>query len=221
MFVPRANRVRKIRVGHETITYRLNPGDIQSVREVLIDEVYRPPFESRPRVVVDLGANIGLTSLYYLLTLAPECVIAVEPDPENAALARRNLADFEVDVVEAAVAAQAGWVRFASSGESNLGRISSNGDMIVRAITMPEVVELCPGGHIDLLKVDIEGGEGDLFGGDCSWLTKVSTIIAELHPDLTDVSAVIDRIGAAGFRYIPGGSAWPGSMDGWTRGAAP
>jgi hypothetical protein len=43
-------------------------------------------------------------------------------------------------------------------------------------------------------------------------VTKVSTIIAELHPDLTDVSAVIDRIAAAGFHYIPGGSAWPGSM---------
>lgn len=215
--MPGRNGVRTVRIGRAVLTYRLDPGDIQSVREVFVDEVYRPPFESRPRVIVDLGANIGLTSLYFALAFAPELVIAIEPVPGNVAIARQNLAGIGASVVEAAVAGECGWASFASSAESNLGRISDDGDLRVRAITMPEVIDLCPEGHIDLLKIDIEGGEGPLFAGDCSWLDHVGSIIAELHPHIIETSPVVDRITAAGFRYIPAGSAWVGSMDAWIR----
>ena len=48
-----------------TIHFRWNRGDIQSLREVIFEECYRLPVDISPRTIVDLGANIGLASLYF------------------------------------------------------------------------------------------------------------------------------------------------------------
>ena len=52
-----------------------------------MDEAYRLPFAIQPKVIVDLGANIGLTSIYLLRLYKPEILVAVEADADNAALA--------------------------------------------------------------------------------------------------------------------------------------
>jgi|SRR5579875_465611 len=46
-------------IGGVSITYRRNRGDLQSIREVFIDEAYRLPTGFAPRTILDLGANIG------------------------------------------------------------------------------------------------------------------------------------------------------------------
>lgn len=217
---PGTQRTLEVRVGNVPVAFRLNAGDIQGVREVFVDEVYRLPFSSRKpiRSIVDLGANIGLTALYYSAQYPACWMIAVEPDPGNAALARRNLISVGVEVVEAAAASTSGRRRFKTSRESNLGRVDDHGDMLVQSVTMDELIQRVPGGRIDLLKVDIEGGEAELFGAGCSWLKHVGAIIMEIHPQLVDAEQVICTIRSAGFRYVPAGSVWPGSMDAFVRG---
>src|SRR2546426_10747489 len=55
--LPQRNVTRRIRVhGGIELHYRLNRGDMQSIREVWIDECYRLPFEVVPDRLVDLGA---------------------------------------------------------------------------------------------------------------------------------------------------------------------
>ena len=113
--IPGYNGVRSIVVkGGYHFAYRLNRGDIQSIREVLMDEAYRLPFAIQPKVIVDLGANIGLTSIYLLRLYKPEILVAVEADADNAALARQNLEAFGASVVEAAISCEdgMGWFEF-------------------------------------------------------------------------------------------------------------
>jgi hypothetical protein len=70
------------------------------------------------------------------------------------------------------------------------------------------------GGRADLLKIDIEGGEGALFlGADVSWLDNVHAIIAEIHPDRVDEEEIVKAVTSRGFRYHRAGSLWPTSMD--------
>lgn len=220
---PRApsQRLRTVRVGALEVSYRLNAGDIQGIREVLVDEVYRLPFDANPSTIIDLGANIGLTSLYYGAKFAHSHIVAVEPDPENATIARRNLAQLGAQVVEAAVAPKAGWVRFLTSEESNLGHVDPAGGLEVRAVTMSDLLHRLPGGRADLVKIDIEGGEELLFSEDCSWLDRVDAIIIELHPLSVDAERIVKRVERAGFRYLPAGDVWPGSMDAFVRSGGP
>ena len=95
-------------------------GDNQGIREVWNDEVYRLPLDQSPKTIVDLGANIGLTSLWYAKRYEPTQIVAVEPVPANARLIRRNL---EVNgitdittVIEAAVGPESGTARFRVEG---------------------------------------------------------------------------------------------------------
>ncbi len=215
---PGAGRRRRIDIeGAGTVTYRLNRGDIQSIREVWMEDGYRLPFEATVRVVVDLGANIGLTSMWLSRHHPVHTCVAVEPSAANAALVRENLAGTCTTVIEAAVGPRDGTVFFAESHESNLGRVAENGRP-VPAVSMTSILDrLRPGTDIDVLKVDIEGAELELFSEHTEWLSSVKNIIIEIHPDRIDGLWVISRIVNAGFDYLPAGSVFPGSMDAFVR----
>lgn len=219
MRLPNEGRRRSVRLRDgTTITYRLNRGDIQSIREVFMDEAYRPPFDCRPDVVIDLGANIGLTSLYWYRTLAPRLVIAVEPDPENARIARINLGGIPATVIEKAVGARDGTAKFQQTRTSNQGSLSRDGvgvDVVVAS--MATVLAEVPLGLTVLVKVDIEGGEQDLFASNTEWLERIDGLVVEFHPDLVDYPGLVNILQQTGFTYVPAGSRWPDSMDAFYR----
>src|SRR3974390_3704537 len=80
------NLMREVRLfGDIKIRYRLNKGDLHSIREIWFQEVYRLPFDSPSGVLLDLGANIGMTHVWLAKKFSFTQVIAVEPDPNNAA----------------------------------------------------------------------------------------------------------------------------------------
>jgi FkbM family methyltransferase len=221
MRLPTYNRPRTIRLrGGGRLQYRLNRGDIQAMREVWLDETYRLPADIGPvRTVVDLGANIGLASVYLCRRHDSRRLVAVEPVPANAALARENLAlnGIDADVLEAAVAATDGTVHFQLTEDSNLGRIAPSG-RAVRAISMHQLLERLPARtEIDILKIDIEGGEQELLLGDRSWLRRVRSIIVEFHPAVVDNARLIAVLQREGFEFIASGSIHPHSADTFVR----
>lgn len=217
------NRRRTVRLrGGLTITYRLNRGDLQSIREVLAEEVYRVPFDLRPRTLLDLGANIGLSSLWYWRRYGMTKIVAVEADADNAELVRQNLTANGVPaiVIQAAVAASDGTVRFAKHAESNLGSISDDGGgEEIPAVSGATLLNRhWPGGAmVDLVKLDIEGGEKPLLAGDRGWLGRVQALIAEFHFDAEGNRAVAEAIASTGLDYVPAGTAHADSMDFFVR----
>jgi FkbM family methyltransferase len=193
--------------GGTEIWYRRNRGDIQGLREVWLEEAYRLPLDASPKTIVDLGANIGLTSLW-LAERHPGCrLVAVEPDPTNVALLRRNLAANGLDatIISAAVGPRKTQGAFAHSSSSNLGRLDPTGTVAVEVVDMPDVLEAL-GGHADLVKMDIEGGEGPLLSGDLSWLSSVAALIVEFHPAVVDYTGMTQLLEANGFRFHPAGT---------------
>lgn len=181
------------------VTYRRNRGDIQGIREVFLDEAYFLPDWLRPKTLVDLGANIGLVSSLLSKRYGVDRVIGLEPVPSNVTLARRNLADNNVqgEILQVAVGPQRGQVSFQASQSSNLGRVGP-GSLKVEMITMYDVLSRL-GTKIDLLKIDIEGGEDALLSGDTSWLAEVQAIAIEIHPALVDQETILFILEDHGF----------------------
>ena len=208
-------RFRKVRLhGGVQLCYRLNKGDLHSIREVWFDEAYRLPFDVPSGTLLDLGANIGLTSVWLAKKYPIERVIAVEPDRSNAILARRNLDlnAIKSEVLEAAIGPHEGTVGFEFSRASNLGRVSEKG-LPVAMMTVDTILEksLCP--KFALVKIDIEGGEQQLFDGPLGWLDRTDAIIIEFHPALVDHRKIINTVAGHGFIYIRSNSAFPNNMD--------
>lgn len=151
--------------------------------------------------------------------------MAVEPDAANAAMVRKNfeLNDVPGCVIDAAIGPVDGTATFEASHASNAGHVIrtdsiADGSVTVRMISMHTVLKrLSTDQRIDLLKIDIEGGEEALFSGDLSWLARVESIIIELHPDRVDSASIISCVVSQGFEYVPSGSIFAHSMDAFIR----
>jgi FkbM family methyltransferase len=193
------------------------------MREVWMDECYRLPFELTPDTLVDLGANIGLSSLWFAHRYKCTTIIAVEPSAENARLVRLNLErnGIPAQVIEAAVGPRDGTAFLQSHHDSNMGQLGTSGDP-VPVFSMDTVLRNLPNGaQVDLVKLDIEEGEGPLLAENVSWLGRVKAVIAEFHPAVVDYAAVVKAIESQGFRYFPAHSAVEfDSMDAFIRESA-
>ena len=203
------------------LAYRLNRADIQTVREVWFNETYRLPFElpGSGGTLVDLGGNIGHATVYLTRRYGFTRVAIIEPVAENAALARINceLNGIDAEIVQAAIAPRAGEVNFALDNLHNQGRVdtTSTDGIRVKATTVPDVVGAS--GTIRLVKMDIEGGEGQLLREEAGWLTRVVALVAEFHPTIVDCAQLVDVVKRHGFAFFPVGSVHPLSTDAFLR----
>jgi len=184
------------------ISYRMNRGDLQGIREVWCDEVYRLPFATRPGAL--LGANIGLTTLWMATHGQFGPIIAVEPDPGNAALVEKNIRQNGIagKVIEAAVGPSDGEAFFARMSWSNLGHVADEGTP-VRMISVGTILDENAIDSLSLVKVDIEGGEQALFLGPAEWLARTQAMIVEFHPGLVDYPMLTKTVASRGLEYIP------------------
>lgn len=197
--------------------FRMRPvsNDIYTFNEVFAEEVYGLIRRRLPdvRTVIDLGANIGLSSIYFLAHYPAARVLAVEPDPQNFALLTENLASYvnqkRATVVQGALWASDGPVVFerpSAPGHVNQGAVVGSGEgnaserhFVVPGWTMPTLLTQAGFDRVDLLKVDIEGGEEHLFKGDASWLDRVGCLAIEFHDDTRQKSRFDDRMREFGF----------------------
>jgi FkbM family methyltransferase len=168
------------------VTIRLGTSDLRCLAKVFVNHEYLIPFETNPRLIVDAGANIGMATLYFANKFPQAKIIAIEPEQSNYDLLVRNCSGVSnVASWQAAV-----WNTHASLQIANPQAEKwafavtpfANGTFGIEGLTIPEI--LAKSGHstIDILKIDIEGAERDLFCDGCEeWLPRVKMIVIELH----------------------------------------
>jgi FkbM family methyltransferase len=153
-------------------------------------------------IFVDVGANVGLYSIAGARRVPDGRVWAVEPDPRNAALLRRHVdlngvAD-RVTVIEAAAGDGEGDVAFSALGipQSSVEDIWESGRGVQRVplVRLDQVVA-----ETDVMKIDVEGYEGEVLAGSAALLSdserKPRLILVEVHPELlVRVGWTIDRL---------------------------
>lgn len=128
-------------------------------RELLVQDDYRMrQMTWRPATFVDVGAHCGYAALL-AKRLWPACnVVCVEPIEENAAVCRRNCPAAEVIVAACTYDPEPIRISVRLAGEHTGGSfVSTNGDRLVRRITLEELLLRAQGDT--LLKLDCEGGE--------------------------------------------------------------
>ena len=194
--------------------------DIHTFTEVFKEEVYQDLL-SRVKVcrtLIDLGANIGLAALYFA-THYPDCkLLAVEPHPGTYQMLTTNLSELikqgrcqtlnaavwekETLLVGESLDEPEHYSAFAMHEATSTSSASSQ----TRGLPMPGIIAESGFDTIDILKVDIEGAEVELFTGDVNWLRRVKSIAIEFHGNSRAESRFDDLMGEYGFRVIDRGS---------------
>jgi FkbM family methyltransferase len=158
-----------------------------------------------PTLIIDAGANIGCTALFFAKTYPNTSIIAIEPDKTNVALAEKNCRTYpNVKIVEGAVWHHSAMVGIENpEGESWAFRMrelsTEEASTGIRGFTIDE---LSKDAEISLLKVDIEGGEKTLFSQNTQWLARTGTMLVEVHGKECQ-QAVQQASVKAGFHTLP------------------
>ncbi|WP_428489377.1 FkbM family methyltransferase [Rhodopila sp.] len=148
-------------------------------------ETYRATLAGGGRpLVLDAGAHVGMSVLWWRHVFPEARIVAVEPSSENVEVLRRNVARLNnVTVLHAAVAGNPRALRVmhpAACGSAV--RVSEKGTgESVPALTIAQILDQVDADHILLAKIDIEGGEADLFAGDLAWLDRTRALAIETH----------------------------------------
>ena len=147
--------------------------DVRTVNEVFCRHDYGDG--DGAEVVVDLGANIGISALFFLSRNAACRVHCYEPDPKNVERLRRNLSAHASRAVihPAAVTPAGGPVTFVAEPSGRYGHVDRGSvdaprpnesrlevDSVAIGDALRSVLEA--EGHIDVVKIDTEGNEPDL-----------------------------------------------------------
>jgi FkbM family methyltransferase len=184
---------------------RIDTSDFCAYRDVLIFRTKsydpcRPSFS--PKTIVDVGAHIGMASILFALKYPTAKIIAIEPEPSNFAALLRNVASYPTIVpIQAALWRESGEVCLGASNAHPKGafHVIAKGSTQVRATTMDAIMDETGICSIDLLKVDIEGAEAEVFES-CPWIEKVRVIAIELHDRLNAGCSSVVQSAAKDFR---------------------
>ncbi|OAH34901.1 hypothetical protein AX289_04430 [Methylorubrum populi] len=145
-------------------------------------------------LIIDCGANSGMATLWWRKMFPLAKIVAIEAAADNfAALTRNTSGDEAIKCVHAAVWSHKTTVKldnpaddmwaFRFSEESAPASESQSG--LTDTVTIQEIVEEeADWESVLLVKIDIEGGERQLFSENTDWIGRVPLIIIETHDSL-------------------------------------
>lgn len=192
-------------VNSKELAVRKDSIDETLLESILITECYQPDmwfnrnlrekFEFKNvKTVIDLGANIGLASCYFADLYKTAKIYSFEAEQENYSLLLRNTRSYSnISTYHKAIWKNKDGVYISNrrgvvghSGKINPAKYMVNseeslGEEIIDSISLSEFIKEEQIETIDILKIDIQGAEIELFQDSELWLPRVRLLFIELH----------------------------------------
>jgi len=174
------------------IWLRAGTSDERVFRDVLLERGYDFDIPGNPEFILDCGANIGLASIFFMSRFPSAHIVAVEPEDSNFRLLEHNLSYY---YPRAECLRNAIWncntelsvknLRSAGKWAFVVGKRESMEEGDLTSITIADIMKKYNRDSIDILKVDIEGAELELFSSNYEyWLPKTKAIMIETHDQI-------------------------------------
>lgn len=175
-------------------------------KELFETNIYRFQPSDEARTILDCGANMGLSVLYFALNYPDHKIIAFEADPEIFNILKENVETFGLKNVvlhQKAVWHKHEILNFFSDGGmgGRLGDAHRKGSVTeVEAVPLSEFIT----DDLDFLKIDIEGAEGIVLNSCKGILSKARHIFFEYHNSIKDpqtLHELLQLVYESGFTY--------------------
>lgn len=138
-------------------------------------------------LIIDAGANMGASVNWFAICFPNAHIVAIEPDAENFDLLRQNTTGLDVDLRHAALGSRDGMVEVMNMGNGEWGyqtkpaEEGAAGDVPLVSMDRLVTEKIAAGYQPFIAKIDIEGGEDELFSTSTDWIDHFPLVIVELH----------------------------------------
>lgn len=169
------------------VTMRPQHADRITFREIFIRKEYdiELPATLRPTVIIDAGANIGFTSVFFANRYPNARIFSIEPSDENFKYLVQNTKPYPgIIPIKSGLWHKKELIQVMDRGYGDRGFIveEGKGTSALQAISVNEILDQYQVQHIDILKMDIEGSEKEVFSENYErWLSVTHCVVIELH----------------------------------------
>lgn len=166
------------------IYFRPGTSDVGILEQVFIREDYNYYFDIEPVLLIDAGAHCGFASIY-LRNKFPEIkIIAIEPEPRNFSMLKKNMANVEGAVlINKALTDTPKKVELTNPDAKNPSFTFGQSKTGTMSVTINKIIEKYGSNYSPrMLKLDIEGAEKDIFTHNPeTWINEFDLIFTEPH----------------------------------------
>jgi FkbM family methyltransferase len=168
--------------GYGIINIRHNTFDVKIFNQMFIYRQYNFEIAGDIKVIFDLGANNGMSALFFHKKYPNATIYALEPEASNFAAFQTNTKGITSIIgINKAIWKSDGLVNL-DSGDSWAVKVDMvSGTNTVESVTMDSLISTYQIKQIDLLKIDIETAEKELFEASTQFLTVTRNLLIELH----------------------------------------
>ncbi len=173
------------------IHIRMNTSDVPTFSQIFIHKEYDFPINFQPKLIIDAGANVGYAAIWFANQFPNSQIIAVEPEKSNFDLLKINTSKYKnIKLVNAAIWSKQTNLKLVKSHfpwsghwDFQIKETKHQNQNSLKAVTIGDILKQTSRQTIDILKIDIEGSEKEIFSNhnSQSWLEKTKMIIIELH----------------------------------------
>lgn len=200
------------------INLRTGPrnSDVAVFKQILGWEEYKPVvqafknhFHVDATTIIDAGGNIGLTALYFSTHFPDANIISVEPDSGNFNLLAANLNQQNVTCVQGAVWSRNCLLKLVNDFRDKRSwscRVEETKEKTENTLPAYSIMHLKSQhnfNYIDILKMDIEGAEKEVFSGsNLDFLTYTKCIALEIHDEFNCRNDIYQCLSNKGFTHF-------------------
>lgn len=173
--------------------------------EIFHKKIYAFKTDAKKPYILDCGANIGLSVIFFKRLYPKAEIIAFEPDQRIGDILQKNLSSFEyadVKIIRKALWNKETELSFFSEGADG-SRIAATGDTPNQKV---QTIRLLPylNREVDFLKIDIEGAETNVLEDCGEKLMNVKNLFVEYHSFTMEpqtLNRLLEVLNKNGFRY--------------------
>ncbi len=187
-------KIKVIRVGDTKIHVRTNSPDLRVTIRTLFKSEFDEIDSNNPSIIIDAGAYIGTSAIFFSKKYPMSKVYAIEPEDGNFDMMKRNIAPFNNVIPIKAALWSSHEIRpiknrftghYGYTITDTLNKNSSTGQQI-KCVSLTDIMKTYNIDIINILKMDIEGSEKKVLEMSEEWIEKIDIITVELHDDIVD-----------------------------------
>ncbi|ABR54313.1 methyltransferase FkbM family [Methanococcus vannielii SB] len=177
---------------YPNLVIRKNTTDLNVFLNIFIQKELNLPVKLKPKYIIDAGAYAGYSSIYFHEKYPEAEIIAIEPEKSNFNTLVKN-----TNKIKQIISLNLGlWYKeaFLKVEDRKTGKwgfkvseVLSTDEYDIKSTTIDNILDTQNWDKIDILKIDIEGSEKELFTKNSKkWINKVNVIVIELHDRINE-----------------------------------